>query len=100
MKKTLIYSGFCLLLTLPAVGCTGGQQTFPEADSAPARLYTDKCSICHPAYHPAAHTSTGWTKVVPRMEKNAVEMGIKSLLSEEEKSIILAYLKKHASRGY
>lgn len=100
MSKVFLYIGLCLVLAQLAVGCSGQQQPFPEMDSPPARLYTDKCSLCHPAYHPQAHTSTGWTKVVSRMEKKAEDIGIKSFLSDEEKSIILAYLKKHASRGY
>lgn len=92
-----IYGVFFLALTLLTVGCN--KPPLPEAASPPARLYADKCSACHPPFHPQSHTYTGWEKVVPKMEKKAEAMGIRALLSEEERSIILAYLKKHASKG-
>lgn len=99
MNKTLIYGGLCLTLSLLIVGCRGNQP-FPETGSYAALLYTGRCGMCHQAFHPQSHTYTGWTKVVPRMEKRAEDVGIRPLLTEEEKPVILNYLKKYSSRGF
>ena len=88
-----------MAIAVIATGCHK-PQSFPDPESAPALLYSAKCNICHPAYHPLTHTSTGWENVVPRMEKNAESMGMGTLLSAEERSIILLYLGKHARKGY
>ena len=96
MNKISIYCALLLAITFLAAGCR--KQSLPDAASPPALLYASKCSLCHPPFHPQVHTSTGWKKVIPRMEKNMEAIGIKHLLSEEEKSIILDYLGKHASK--
>lgn len=83
---------------LMAAGCA--QQPFPEADSDPARLFQGKCGMCHDPYHPQTHTQIGWRKVVPRMQKRAEEFGISVFLSDGEKATILAYLEKHARKGF
>lgn len=99
MNKVLLFRGLCLAFTLLAVGCNR-EHPLPEADSPSALLYATKCSICHPPVQPKAHTFVGWKHVVPKMEKNAAAMGIAPLLSEEEKSIIITYLKKHSRVGF
>ncbi|MCC6543892.1 MAG: hypothetical protein IT392_05240 [Nitrospirae bacterium] len=97
---TVFFLGMTFLaVTLLATGCDNPQPV-PEPDSPPALLYKEKCNICHPAYHPQTHTSLGWKKVIPRMEKNAEATGMGTLLSEEERSIILNYLVKHSRKGY
>jgi len=102
--KRKITTVFCfaasfMVMTLLTTGCHK-QQPVPESESPPALLFAAKCNICHPAYHPLTHTSTGWANVVPRMEKNAETMGMGSLLSDDERSIILGYLEKHARKGF
>ncbi len=99
MTMVFFFGAPFLAITLLAAGCHK-QQPVPESGSPPALLFSEKCGICHPPFHPQAHTSTGWKNVVPRMEENAKSMGIGTLLSEEEKSIILDYLEKHARKGY
>lgn len=99
MTTVFFFGASILAITLLATGCHKPQPV-PDPDSPPALLFKAKCGICHPAYHPRAHTSLGWEKVVPRMEKNAESMGMGNLLSEEERSIILGYLDKHARKGY
>lgn len=99
MNKVFLFRGLCLAFTLLAVGCNM-DHPLPEADSSAALLYATKCSICHPPVHPKAHTFVGWKHVVPKMEKRADAMGIGPLLSEEEKSIIITYLKKHSIKGF
>lgn len=99
MNKVFLFRGLCLALTLLAVGCNK-EHPLPEANSSTALLYATKCSICHSTFHPKAHTFVGWKNVVSKMEKKADAMGIGPLLSEEEKSIIITYLKKHARKGF
>ncbi len=97
-KRISIYGAILLALALIPASCE--QRPLPEADSPPAVLYASKCSICHPVRHPQVHTYTGWKKTIPIMEKRAKEMGIGPFLSEEEKTIILGYMKKHARKGF
>lgn len=97
-SKRLAYLALCLALSIIAVACV--KQPLPEAETPPAILYIDRCSICHPAYHPQVHNYTGWNNVVTRMEKQADDKGIKPFLSEDEKAVILSYLKKNARKGF
>lgn len=92
------FFAFLTLFLVLASGCV--QQPFPEADSAPALLYTSKCGLCHSPFHPQAHTYTGWKKVVKRMEQNAEAQGMNQFLSEEDRATILAYLEKNARKGF
>ncbi len=99
MKKVLIYGGFFFVLAFLDAGCMNKEeQPIPEFNSPPALLYIEKCGTCHPVHHPLTHTYTGWTTVITRMEKNAETYGIGPILSGEERSIILGYLKKHGRR--
>lgn len=97
-SKRLVYWALCLALSIIATSCVN--QPLPEADSAPALIYVDRCSICHPPYHPQVHNYTGWNNVVTRMEKHADTAGIRPFLSEDEKAVILSYLKKNARKGF
>jgi len=98
LKGIFIYTALFSALGLVSAGCE--QRPFPDADSPSAMLYAAKCSICHPLRHPKVHTYTGWKKTIPIMEKRAEEMGITPFLSEEEKKIILKYMKKNARKGF
>jgi len=97
-KRLLIFGALGVALVLISAGCE--ERPLPEADSPPAMLYAAKCGTCHKVRNPEVHTYTGWVKTIPIMEKRAVEMGMKHLLTEEEKAIILGYMKKHARRGF
>jgi cytochrome c5 len=81
-----------LLLAL-AAGC-GGAQPRPSAGGEPAasssegrRLYLAKCTHCHAAYSPSAHTPQDWATKIDEMERNK-----RVHLTPEERSLILAYL--------
>lgn len=89
---------FLFLFMVLTTGCA--QQPMPEADSPPAILYVVKCGICHTPFHPEAHTFIGWKKVVTRMEQNARAQGMEQLLSEDERTSILAYLEKTGRKGF
>jgi len=97
-KSLFIFGALCVALVLITTGCD--KRPLPEADSPSAMLYAAKCGICHPLRNPEVHTYTGWVRTIPIMEKRAAEMGMKHLLTKEEKTIILGYMKKHARKGF
>ncbi|MFQ5441142.1 MAG: hypothetical protein ACE5EB_00280 [Thermodesulfobacteriota bacterium] len=97
-KRIVIHCALFSALALMTAGCE--TRTLPEADSPPAVLYAAKCGLCHPPRHPQVHTYTGWKKVVSVMEERAEDKGIKPLLSKQEKTVILDYLKKNARKGF
>jgi cytochrome c5 len=78
-----------------AAAC-GGAQTRPSApagekpgatSSDGRRLYLAKCTHCHAAYQPSAHTPQEWATKIDEMERNK-----RVHLTPEERSLILAYL--------
>jgi cytochrome c5 len=83
-----------LALTL-AAACGGaqprpaGETQQPGAASASEghRLYLAKCTHCHAAYAPSAHTPQQWSTKIDEMERNK-----RVHLTPEERSLILAYL--------
>jgi hypothetical protein len=91
---------FALFFSVPLLfaGCV--KQQLPEAGSPAAVVYAAKCGLCHEPYHPQAHTYFGWKTVITRMEKNAQAKGIERLLSDADKTAILAYLEKNARKGF
>lgn len=97
-KRLFVFGALCVAFVLMATGCE--ERPLPEADSPPAILYAEKCGTCHKARNPEVHTYIGWVKVLPIMEKRAVEMGMEHLLTAEEKTIILRYMKKHGRKGF
>ncbi|HLE17988.1 MAG TPA: hypothetical protein VI728_06860 [Syntrophales bacterium] len=98
LPKAFIFSAFLFLFLVLTAGCM--QQPLPEAGTPPAHLYAGKCGLCHEPFHPQTHTYIGWKKVIPRMEQNAEAHGITEFLSGDEKASILAYLEKHARKGF
>jgi mono/diheme cytochrome c family protein len=85
----------CLL-----AACAGGESrtagpSIPEAGSPGAQAFASRCSLCHAAPHPARHEYSGWLYLVPLMEQRMAERGVNAL-SEQERALILAYLKEHS----
>ncbi len=97
-KRLSVFSVLFVSVLLLFAGCV--KQPLPEAGSPAAAVYTGKCGLCHEPYHPQAHTYIGWKTVVTRMEKNAQAKGIERLLSDDERTTILAYLEKNARKGF
>jgi len=81
--------------------CSSGQteqpRNYPDVGSPQAQLYVEKCSQCHAAPLPSAHSAKIWPSVLDRMQ---VRMKTKHVppLSREEMSIILGYLQQHAKK--
>jgi cytochrome c5 len=46
-------------------------------------LFEDKCSVCHQAPSPRAHTSAEWKLVVPHMQENMHLMQVDTLTSDQ-----------------
>lgn len=83
------------LFLVLAIGCT---MELPEKDTEAARLYAEKCGICHRAYHPEIISPRGWPGVMRRMEKKVKATGVRAPLSEAEKAVILGYLDKYGGK--
>lgn len=69
---------------------------FPDPDSAGAVLLAGRCSTCHVAPLPAAHSADGWSAVLHRMQVRMRSRGYPPL-AEEEQRILLEYLQAHAA---
>lgn len=65
--------------------------------SAAARLFVERCSVCHQTPTPKAHTASEWPTVVARMQSNMAKMELPQLSGEDVKTIV-TFLQKHAGR--
>ena len=90
MKKTLM-----IICIFALAACAGKPTPIPDADSAGARVFAARCSICHVAPHPKRLTFSAWRHMLTVMESQMQHRGMEPL-SEEEREAILAYLKHHA----
>jgi mono/diheme cytochrome c family protein len=69
-----------------------------ELTEGPGRaLFLEKCSVCHEAPSPRAHTASGWERAVAQMQANMAVSDVKPLGPAEVDSIT-AYLRPRASR--
>jgi hypothetical protein len=68
---------------------------YPEADSSSAQLYLEKCTGCHNAPQPKAHTARVWSRVLQRMQVRMKAKGV-TPLNNKELSTILDYLQKNS----
>ncbi len=90
MKKATI-----LLLLIFFTACAARQTPLPEPKSSGARLFADKCGVCHSIPHPKRHTITQWERMIDVMDKEMRHRGMASL-AKDEKSAILGYLKRNS----
>jgi len=67
----------------------------PEAESAPARLYVERCSRCHVPYNPRSMTRAMWATQVDLMQGKMRDASIKPLTADEQR-IIVDYLTRNA----
>jgi len=68
---------------------------YPEPDTEAARLYLQKCGLCHVAPEPSLHTSKVWFGVVQRMQMRMRSRGVQPL-EKVELDAVLGYLQRHA----
>ena len=91
MRRLLIVATVALLF----YGCAAKPTPIPEQQSSAAKLYRDKCGICHAVPHPKRHTYEQWQHMMAVMERHAKNAGT-VLLTEEQKRVLLDYLKRHS----
>lgn len=70
----------------------------PDLESPGAKMYIEKCSTCHPPRHPKILNYKRWVRMVDNMEKKVVTSGVREPLTDEERKIILEYLKEHSAK--
>jgi mono/diheme cytochrome c family protein len=70
----------------------------PDAQSAGAQVYGVRCSGCHQLYAPGSLTGAMWEVQVERMQTEMRRRAVNPL-TEQEKYLVLSYLKAHASDG-
>lgn len=67
----------------------------PEAGSPAVEVYENRCGSCHRAFDPASMKYALWEMVLPRMDERMRSANLPPL-NGEERSTILAYLKRNA----
>jgi cytochrome c5 len=65
--------------------CGGSRPRTPMSDGE--RTYLAKCTACHSAYQPSAHSPAEWAAKIDEMERAK-----RVHLSPEERALILGYL--------
>ena len=92
-----------LVVTLGVVllsACNNGQNTnltheIPEPESAGGKIFESFCADCHAPPRIKSHKPKEWRNIVERMQNHRLKKAY-HLLNEEEKEVLLTYLKKHA----
>ena len=84
-----------VLVAAAAAALAGCSSELPEAGSAEAALYVQRCGTCHPPYRPGLMTAKMWEAMVARMEQEMDRRGLE--LPAADKDRILAYLARNGS---
>jgi len=66
----------------------------PDADSAAAQLFSERCSTCHALPHPKRMDWPHWQHMLRVMKRRVDERGMD--MPAEEWRMIAGYLKEHA----
>jgi hypothetical protein len=69
----------------------------PEAESDAARLYVQRCAVCHTAYNPHSLTMAMWRYQMDAMKPKIQQAGMPPLTDDDSK-IILDYLSRNAAK--
>jgi hypothetical protein len=88
MQKIIV-----VLILSVSVGCSS-VQTLPEEKTADAKLYRQKCTLCHGLPSPSRHTRLEWKHYLKLMESHMKSRDI--AFPDEEKKIIQGYLDRNA----
>jgi len=91
--KTISYLiiAVCLASAVTSYAAT----PIPDADSPQAKVYAEKCSVCHVLPHPKRLHFAQWQHMLTLMDQRMKERHV-PLPSEEERQAIEDYLKTHA----
>jgi len=87
MKKTLLM----IALLLPA---SGWSMTLPDAESAAAKQFASRCSVCHALPHPKRLDWPHWRHMLRVMKRRMAERDM--TLPDDAWRQIAGYLKHHA----
>jgi len=82
----------CVTLLLVLAGC---QKPLPEADSPGGQLYAARCGSCHRAFQPGTLKYAMWVVQVDRKQSVIARAGLPPL-TEQERTMVLDYLKRHS----
>lgn len=86
-----------LILVVIVHGCKGKDTAIPEGNSPEGKVYKERCGICHPIPQPSKYPFERWRDFLGLMDMEMMRKGVPPL-SQEEKRMILKYLKRHSSR--
>ena len=88
--------GVCVLAAAAFGLLSGGcSRPLPEAGSAEAKVYAQRCGGCHSPYQPGLQTAAMWELTVAKMESTRMRTaGIR--LGETDRRAIRDYLTRHA----
>ncbi|MDQ7011880.1 MAG: hypothetical protein Q9M29_08675 [Mariprofundaceae bacterium] len=81
----------CLVVAAPSYAAT----PIPDADSPQAKIYAEKCSVCHVLPHPKRLHFAQWQHMLTLMDRRMKERHV-PLPGKEERQAIVDYLKTHA----
>ena len=99
MKKTsLRLNSAIACLLLSACDSTTKPLSYPQADSASAQIFLQKCGGCHVAPEPGSRSARAWSTVVQRMQMRMRAKGMPPL-NNEEMTEVLDYLQRHAAQA-
>lgn len=85
----IIITILCLMFTMPAWA-----SDIPDADSASARVFSQRCSACHSLPHPARLDWEHWRSILHLMKQRMDEREM--TIPTEDWKQISSYLKQHA----
>jgi len=86
-----------LVVVALALAVLGACSTpLPDPQSAGGQIYQVRCSGCHALYAPASLTAAMWEMQVERMQTVMLRAAVNPL-TEQERFLVLSYLKAHAT---
>ncbi len=85
----ILITVLCLMFTSPAWATD-----IPDADSAAAQLFAQRCSVCHSLPHPKRLDWPHWRSILHVMKQRMDEKNIS--MSNEDWRQISGYLQSHA----
>jgi len=80
---------------LALAACAMAPTPLPEAASDDARVYADRCGVCHSVPHPGRHTVAEWDRMLDLMDARMAQRAMPPLAGPD-RDRIRAYLARHA----
>lgn len=93
-RRGIALAWAAIVLALTVAGC---EKPLPQAGSADAQLYAQRCGGCHRPYNPHAMTAAMWEIKVAAMHDKIAAAGQPPLTPAQERAI-LDYLRRNAGQ--